>query len=144
MSATQPVTVKPRAVTQRASEKKRRRRAQILAMLPATQLRIHKRTKIGLSTVSRWLSDLVENQEAHIGGWEHSPHGGPFVAVYHPGPGEPAPCTLERMKPAERSRRYHAGQRLERACERAEREARLAAALVVRRDPLVAALFGAA
>lgn len=142
--STQPVTVKQRAATQRASEKKRRRRAQILAMLPATQLRIHKRTKIGLSTVSRWLSDLVASEEAHVGGWARSPHGGPFTAVYHPGPGEPAPCTLQPMTTAELSRRYHAGQRSERARERAEREARLAAALVVRRDPLVAAMFGEA
>lgn len=144
MSPTQPVTaIKPRRATQRPSDKKRRRRAQILGMLPATQLKIHRRTKIGLSTVSRWLNDLVDSEEAHVGDWERSKHGGPFAAVYHKGPGEPVPCTLEPIPGAVVSRSYHDRRRKERAAELAEREARLAA-LVPRRDPMVAALFGAA
>lgn len=138
--------IKPKGVPERPSEKKRARRARILAMLPATQLRIHKRTKIGQATISRWLADLVACEEAHIGGWQRSPTGGPFAAVYYPGPGEEAPCTLEPLSVAELSRRYYLRKKQEAA--EHQRDIEKAAAWIAdftpQRDPLTAALFGPA
>lgn len=135
--------VKPRGVPERPSEKKRRRRAQILATLPATQLMIRQKTKIGQATISRWCNDLVASGDAHIGAWVRSPTGGPFAAVYHAGPGQEAPCDLKPLTHAQLSRRYRARKIRVEAREKAHREARLAA-ITVRRDPLVAALFGSA
>lgn len=135
--------VKPRGVPERPSEKKRRRRAQILATLPATQLMIRQKTKIGQATISRWCNDLVASGDAHIGAWVRSPTGGPFAAVYHAGPGQEAPCDLAPLTHAELSRRYRDRQRRVEIREKAYREAK-ARALVPRRDPMVAALFGPA
>lgn len=135
--------VKPRGVPERPSEKKRRRRAQILATLPATQLMIRQKTKIGQATISRWCNDLVASGDAHIGAWVRSPTGGPFAAVYHAGPGQEAPCELQPLTHAQLSRRYRDRQRRVEIREKAYREAK-ARALVPRRDPMVAALFGPA
>lgn len=143
---TRPHVKKPRGVPERPSEKKRARRARILAMLPSTQLRIHKRTKISQATISRWLADLVECEEAHIGGWQRSPTGGPFAAVYHPGPGEEAPCRLQPLSVKELSRRYYKRKKDEAAQHLRDIEKSRAwiADFIPQRDPLTAALFGPA
>lgn len=134
-----PVTVvKPRGVPERSSPKKRRGRAAVLAALPATTRLIRRRTGLGEATVSRWLADLKAADEAHIGRWRRT--GSRLAAVWVAGPGEDAP----RLDPLPQSARDRARRVREREALRAEladRAARLAA-LVPRRDPMVAALFG--
>lgn len=138
--------IKAKGVPERPSEKKRARRARVLAQLPATQLRIHKRTKISSASISRWLADLIAAEEAHIGGWARSPHGGPFAAVYHPGPGEPVPCELEPLPRTVSYRRYRDNLRKDREREQADvaKAAAWVSTWTPRRDPLAEALFGAA
>lgn len=131
---------KPIGVPERPSAKKRAARALVLAALPATQVQVHRKTGLGQATVSRWLSDLKAAGEIHVGGWRRSRHGGPFAARWVVGPGKDAPCKLNPLSPSERNVK----RRSREALERDDRSRRLAAALVVRRDPLVAAFFGAA
>lgn len=132
--------VKPRGVPERPSAKKRARRALVLGALPATPRLIRRRTGLGEATVSRWLADLKASDEAHIGRWRRTT--GRFAGVWVAGPGEDA----EKPEPLSQAAIDRARRLRERAAARAEladRAARLAA-VVPRRDPLVAALFGPA
>lgn len=136
--------IKLKGVPEKPSEKKRKNRARILAQLPATQLRIHRRTLIGQATISRWLKDLVASGDAHIGGWLRSRTGGPFAAVYRAGPGKEAPCLLEPMTRAELCRRHHEKKRKDAALEQldVERSAAWVKDFKPSRDHMTAAFFG--
>lgn len=133
---------KPIGVPERPSAKKRAARAVVLAALPATQVQVQRKTGLGQATVSRWLSDLKAAGEIHVGGWRRAKVGGPFAAFWKPGPGTDVPCNLQPLTSAQRSERRHNRRKKQEAADRADRSARLAAAMVVRRDPLVAAFFG--
>lgn len=132
---------KPRGVPERPSEKKRKRRALVLAALPGTQPQIVSRTKLGHATVLRWLKDLHHSGEARIKRWTRTE--GRFAAVWGKGGGEHAPCELVPLDSKERRALAKVRARAEAEVEQADRARRLAA-IQVRRDPLVAALFGAA
>jgi len=132
--------VKPRGVPERPSAKKRAGRALVLAAMPGTARLIRRRTRLGQATISRWLSDLSAAGDAHISHWRRTT--GRVAAVWAPGPGVDA----EKLRPlshAARTSRLRARERAAVQADLAERAARLAA-LVPRRDPLVAAFFGSA
>jgi hypothetical protein len=130
--------VKPRGVPERPSAKKRRGRAAVLAALPATPRLIRRRTGLGEATVSRWLADLKAAEEAHVGDWRRTV--GRFAAVWVAGAGEDAPKP-DPLSQVARDRARRLRERDALRAELADRAARLAA-LVPRRDPMVAALFG--
>lgn len=132
--------VKPRGVPERPSAKKRAARALVLAALPATPRLIRRRTGLGQATVSRWLADLRAADEARISRWRRTT--ARSVAVWSAGSGDDAP-RLDPIPVADRSRARRVRDRLARDAERADLSAR-AAALVPRRDPMVAAFFGPA
>lgn len=132
--------VKPAGVPERPSAKKRRGRAAVLAALPGTPRLIRRRTGLGVATVSRWLADLHACGEAHVGRWRRT--GSRFAGVWVAGPGEHA-AKPEPFSPTVRSVRMRERRRGAELDDLAERAARLAA-IVPRRDPLVAALFGPA
>lgn len=136
--------IKLKGVPEKPSEKKRQRRARILAQLPGTQLRIHRRTMIGQSTISRWLKDLVAAGDAHIGGWSRSRSGGPITAVYHAGPGDEAPCSIKPMTKAELHQRYQESKRKAAALEQLdiEHSAAWVQDFKPSRDHMTAAFFG--
>lgn len=124
---------------------KRHNRQRVLDAMPGTQAQIIERTGLGLATVSRWVADLRAARQARIAGWQAPANGGPLAAIYGRGnrkdrPKPPSP-------PAElRVRRYRARLRAsgEWVDRQARQRARYWASKPPRRDPLVAALFGAA
>jgi hypothetical protein len=135
---------KPIGVPEKPSDKKRAARAMVLAALPATQVQACRKTRLGQATVSRWLADLKAADEIHVGGWRRSKNGGPFAARWVVGAGPDVPCRLQPLTEAQRSERRHARRRRQEAADRADLSVRRDAAMVVRRDPLVAAFFGPA
>lgn len=137
-----PVNVtKPHGVPERPSEKKRKLRAVVLAALPGTQAQIVRRTGLGVATVSRWLADLYDSDEARIKRWTRT--GAKFAGVWGRGAGEHAPCDLVAFDSTQR--KDHDRQRKKSEAEQeAQDRARRLSEIKVRRDPMVAALFGAA
>lgn len=122
-------------------------RAVVLAALPATQAEIHAKTGVSQAAISRWLTYLRACADAHIGGWTRSPNcPGIIMAIYHPGPGADVVCRLKPMTQRDRDRRSRATRRKSGDWEdrKAAERARYWAAKQPRRDPLTAALFGAA
>ena len=117
------------------------------AALPATQADIHAKTGISQAAISRWLTYLRACGDAHIGAWRARDNKfGLPMAVYHPGPGLDVPCTIKPLTQRERDRRSRAVRR--KSGDWADRQARERARYwrdkPARRDPLTAALFGAA
>lgn len=121
-------------------------RARVLAAMPGTQAQIRERTGLGLATVSRWVADLCECKEAHIGGWWINPHGGPVAEILHAGP----PIGRKPKRPKvrtdlERTQAYR--RRLRDSGEWEHVKAKRRTQYRINnpaRDPLTAALFGAA
>lgn len=104
----------------------------ILACLPATQAEIHTKTGVSQAAVSRWLVELRKCNEAHISAWRPaSVKGGYPAAIYSPGPGadvaNPSGIVLT-------SDEVH----------RRANQPKPVRWRIPRRDPLTAALFGAA
>lgn len=124
---------------------KQANRQRVLDAMPGTQAQIIERTGLGLATVSRWVADLREHRQARIIRWVPTPNGGPLAAVHAPGRGRDAPKP-SAPPPAQRVRRYRARLRAtgEWADRQARERARYWASKPPRRDPLVAAFFGAA
>ena len=123
---------------------KRANRARVLEAMPGTRAQIRERTGLGVATVSRWCEDLRARGEAHVGGWWVHPTGGPAAEVFHPGRG----TTPKRPKLSTDRQRVRAYRRRMRASGdwedvKARRRAEYHARKPVRRDPLVAAFFGA-
>lgn len=120
-------------------------RALVLAALPGTQAEIRDRTGLTLATVSRWITDIRIKREAHIGAWFIHPNGGPVAAVWHLGPGEPAPRP-KIMTDRQRTRKSCAALRKSGEWQDvlARNRAKYAAARKpARRDPLLAAFYSA-
>lgn len=127
----------------RKSGAKHAYRAVVFAALPATQAQIREKTGLGAGTVCRWIKALHEDGEIHIGVWIRT--GGKWAAFYHPGAGKDEPAPTPKTK-AERSRKY-----IRKAKETGRYEVMLAKERArywkkkgIKRDPLVAALFGPA
>lgn len=128
------------------SARKQAYREVVRRALPATMTEVHQRTGLGLSTVSRWLAAMHAAGEIHVGSWATPSNGGTsenFARVWHAGPGvdaeRPAPRTLAELSRAARQRARKSGAWED---EKARRRGRWWADRQ-RRDPLVAALFGA-
>ena len=127
---------------------KRHYRDVVLAALPGSNADVRAKTGLGLATVSRWLTDLRIKGEIHLHHKEISPHGGPLISVFYPGP---APAGFKPKIPKvldeiARTRRYRRNARKSGAWEdiKAKRRARYHANKKPRRDALTAALFGSA
>lgn len=125
---------------------KRRYRDIVLAALPGSNADVRAKTGLGLATVSRWLNDLVSAGEIHLHHKEISPHGGPMISVFHPGP---APAGFKPKIPrlpteVERSARYRRNARKTGHWEdiKAKRRAKYHASKKPKRDPLMTAFFG--
>lgn len=119
-------------------------RAVVKKALPGTQGDIRLKTGLGVATVSRWVNDLHASSEAYVKRWD-TPTNGPFMAVYARGrkPDAPRPAAKTVRERTESSRR---GQRTNGAWEDrlAAGRARYWAEKPAARDPMTAALFGAA
>lgn len=117
----------------------------VLQSLPGTMAEVRDKAGLGLPTIHRWMKVLRAEHKAHIGGWHRNEKGGPFSAVYHAGPGEDQPCTLEPIPQTEVCRRFRERARKDGRWEfRQARERAKYWANNPRQDPLVAALFGGA
>ena len=119
----------------------------VLQALPGAQREISERTGLGTATVHRWLKDLQQAGEAHIGDWAVHPHGGPIMAIYRAGPGPDVPCTIRIVSDKQRARMHR--RELRKSGDWEDVKARRRAAYharkpVVRRDPLMVGLFGVA
>jgi len=122
-------------------------RAKVLAALPGSNAEVRAKTGLGLATVHRWLEDLLARQEIHLHHKEVSPHGGPLISVFHPGP---APAgfkpKLPRL-PTDRQRSAAYRKRLRQTGDwedvKAKRRAEYHANKKPKRDALTAAFFGA-
>jgi len=122
-------------------------REAVLAALPGTHAEIHAATGVSLAAVTRWLAYLRDNRQAHIGDWKRSEKcPGISVAIYHPGPGADVRCRLKRSTQKDRDRRSRETRRKNGDWDDvlARRRAAYWRDKAPRRDPLTAALFGAA
>ena len=113
-------------------------REAILAALPATQRELREKTGGSVPGVWRWMTQLCETDEAHIGAWTMVR--GQAVAIYHPGQGANVACTVAKLSDEEVARRALSAERLRRR--HADRDRAKLLAAPARRDPLVAAFFG--
>lgn len=118
----------------------------VLAALPGSNADVRAKTGLGLATVSRWLNHLLDAGEIHLHHKLVSPHGGPLISVFYPGP---APAGFVPRLPklptdAERSAKQRARMRKTGDWEdvKARRRALYYANKKPKRDPLTAALFG--
>lgn len=126
---------------------KRAYREVVLSALPGSSADVRAKTGLGLATVSRWLTDLRNSGEIHLHHKEVSPHGGPLISVFYPGP---APAGFKPKIPKilddiSRTRRYRRKARKSGAWEdiKAKRRAKYHASKKPKRDALTAAFFGA-
>jgi hypothetical protein len=119
-------------------------RAVVLKAMPGTQAEIRERTGLSVAVVSRWSAALLDAGEVHLASWQRHANGGPFAMVYAPGAGRNAKPP-KPMTDAERTRRMRGHMRRSGEWEhrKAMQRARYRADAPVR-DPLTAALFGAA
>lgn len=113
---------------------------------PGNQDQVKRRTNLSKTTVWRLVTALHAEGAIRIVGWRRTKGGGPFMATYKAGAGVDKPCPIVPYTEAEKSRRYHARQREERA-ELAQARG-LALAWADRatqvRDPMIEAMFGPA
>ena len=125
---------------------KRKYRDIVLCALPGSSADIRAKTGLGLATVSRWLSDLLNAGEIHLHHKEVSPHGGPLISVFHPGPAPAGfkPKIPKMLTDRERGARYRKKMRQNGDWEdvKAKRRATYHANKKPKRDPLTAAFFG--
>lgn len=125
---------------------KRAYRALVLAALPGSNAQVRERTGLGLATVHRWLDDLLKAEEIHLHHKEVSPHGGPLISVFHPGPAPAGfiPKMPKVLGDKQRTAKYRREARKSGAWEdiKAKRRARYHANKKPRRDALTAAFFG--
>lgn len=126
---------------------KRAYREVVLAALPGSNADIRAKTGLGLATVHRWLTDLRVNDEIHLHHKEISPHGGPLISVFYPGPAPAGfkPRVPKLLDDIGRTRKYRRNARKSGAWEdiKAKRRATYHARKKPKRDALTAALFGA-
>lgn len=114
---------------------------------PMTQTQMMKVSGLSCAVISRYMSQLHESNQAHIGGWMKNRHYKPMV-VWHPGPGQDVACPFVPKTSTERSRKLRAGmtetQRKElRRQKRDYAKRAYYRTRPVRRDPLFAMFFGA-
>lgn len=121
-------------------------RAKVLAALPGSAADVKAKTGFGVATISRWLRDLRIDGEIYLHHKEISPHGGPMISVFYPGP---APAGFKPNIPrvptdTERKARYRRNARRSGEWEdiKAKRRAAYHANKKPKRDPLMAAFFG--
>lgn len=112
---------------------------------PMTQHELMAATELTQASVSRFLHAMMdaEPKQAHIVDWRLArKEGGPPIAVYAPGPGDDAECTLRKLSGAERTRRHRRNkQHLQELAEARKASVRAAEP---RHHYLTAALFGMA
>lgn len=122
---------------------KRHNRELVLEALPGTPAQIMERTGLSAGTVSRWVTDLRNAGQAHIGKWTRTR--GVFLSTIHAGPGrdakKPKPLTSAQLTRNSRQRMRKSGEWTDRM---AKDRARYWRKKAPKRDPLTAALFGAA
>lgn len=117
---------------------KRAYRLVVAKAMPATQAQIREKTGLGAGTICRWVKDIHDAGECHIGGWVRT--GGKWGAIYHPGVGKDKPEPQAKTH-QQRERKYRAKADVKERMRRAERK-RYWDKKVPVRDPLTAALFG--
>lgn len=125
---------------------KRDNRLKVLSAMPGSILEIKAATGLGLTTVWRWVNDLVASNEAHIHKLGVDPTGGPLFAIYHSGR-KPNRLVVARPKlttPMDRTNRYRKKLRQTGDWEDVKAKSRAAywRKKKPQRDPLTAALFG--
>ena len=118
-----------------ATQSKRRFRDVVLDALPGSSADVRAKTGLGLATVSRWLNDLLNAGEIHLHHKTVSPHGGPLISVFYPGP---APAGFKTKMPkmptaSERSAKARAAMRKSGAWE--DVKARRRAAYYAKKKP---------
>lgn len=79
----------------------------VVDSLPGTAPDIAARTRLGRTTVWRWLKRLHAAGKTHIVAWRRTPGGGPFVPLYVAGRGVDVRCHLKPFNVKQRSHRYH-------------------------------------
>ena len=122
-------------------------RAKVLAALPGCAYEVIERTGLGAATVSRYLKSLEQADEIHLHHKRISPHGGPMISVFHPGPA-PAGFKPRIPKPTsslERTRRYRRNSKKTGAWQDmlAQHRAYYWRKKKPKRDTLMSAFFGA-
>lgn len=117
-----------------------------IAEKPGNLPQLEARTKLGKTTVWRWVTDMHEAGEVHITLWTRTRDGGPFKATYSAGPGVDAPCNIKPYSEAQKSKRFYKKVKEKRDELRHVRAAALANAdrMSKTRDPIIEALFGPA
>ena len=118
----------------------------VLAALPGCAADVRAKTGLGLATVSRWLNALLDAGQIHLHHKTVSPHGGPLISHFYPGP---APAGFKPRLPkvlTERERSARARKRMRQSGEwedvKARRRALYYANKKPKRDQITAALFG--
>lgn len=110
----------------------------VLKAMPATQAQIREKTGLGAGTICRWVKDIHETGECHIGGWVRT--AGKWAAIYHPGVGKDKPEPIAKTR-QQREAKYRRKAEAREVMREADRR-RYWAKKGVTRDPLTAALFG--
>jgi hypothetical protein len=112
---------------------------------PCTAAAIVKRTRLGRTTVWRWLQRLHDAEAIHVFDW--APELGGPVPIYAFGPGVDAECTIVPMTAQQRTARCRRRQRQSEAVHARinaatrSRALEAAARADYRMDPLMGALF---
>lgn len=109
---------------------------EILAALPGTRPEIATKLGMARTTIARRLDGMRQRDLVHIGSWREYENGGSFTAVYVAGFGHDAVCVHTKKarvrKPKPLMSVIHA----------TEDWPTQPTKIVVRRDPLIVALFG--
>ncbi len=93
--------------------------AKITPLLPATYLKLDRKTDLSYGKVRYRIEWMRDNDMCHIGSWERPEMQGPFLPVFHAGPGEDVPCNLEKHPHSVYEKRYK--KRVARAIAKAEK-----------------------
>jgi hypothetical protein len=123
-------------------------RQQVKGALPGTYAEIMEKAHVSHTTAKRWLKELRDAGECHIGKWKRSlDTRGHYQPVWVAGPGKDVRCTLKPMTSAQASARYRRKHRDDEKGDRMRARDRTRHFTERARtvgDPLVRALFGAA